>query len=56
MIILKGEDVFLVKEGTAVTIGKFDGIHRGHKRLIEDVLGYAKKKRSQIMCGYIYLS
>ena len=43
MIILKGEDEFFVKEGTAVTIGKFDGIHRGHKRLIEDVLGYAKK-------------
>lgn len=41
MIILKGEDDFFIKEGTAVTIGKFDGIHLGHKRLIEDVVSYA---------------
>lgn len=30
--------------GTAVTLGKFDGIHRGHKKLIRAVCGYAAKR------------
>lgn len=38
MLIIKGEDnimdLFSYADGTAVTIGKFDCIHRGHKRII----------------------
>lgn len=38
MLIIKGEDnimdLFSDADGTAVTIGKFDCIHRGHKRII----------------------
>lgn len=33
---------FKIKEKTAVTIGKFDGIHLGHQKLMNNVLG--KKK------------
>lgn len=29
---------------SAVTIGKFDGLHKGHKALIEKTVDYAKKK------------
>ena len=32
-----------VKE-TAVTIGKFDGVHLGHHLLFNDIKEYAKKK------------
>lgn len=28
---------------SAVTIGKFDGLHKGHKALIEKTVDYAKK-------------
>ena len=31
------------KEGTAVTLGKFDSLHRGHFKLIENVIEHSKK-------------
>jgi len=34
---------FQVKEPTAVTLGKFDGLHRGHDLLMQTVLDYSKK-------------
>ena len=46
MLIIKGDDnirdLFSEADGTAVTIGKFDCIHRGHKRIIS-----ALKKKEQ---------
>ncbi|MBR2765316.1 MAG: riboflavin biosynthesis protein RibF [Blautia sp.] len=35
---IKVEDSFPRLSGTAVTIGKFDGLHRGHRRLVDKIL------------------
>ena len=35
---IKVEDSFPRLSGTAVTIGKFDGLHRGHRRLVDRIL------------------
>jgi len=42
MIYLKGTTKFQIEEPTVVTFGKFDGIHRGHKMLLDNLL--EKKK------------
>ena len=34
---------FQIEEPTAVTLGKFDGLHRGHELLMHTVLEYSKK-------------
>ncbi|MCI7814578.1 MAG: bifunctional riboflavin kinase/FAD synthetase [Lachnospiraceae bacterium] len=39
---IQGTTEFLIQENTAVTLGKFDGVHRGHQKLIHQVLD-AKK-------------
>ena len=40
---IKGIENFNSKEPTAVMVGKFDGIHRGHGLLTKKLTGYAKK-------------
>lgn len=44
MEIITGAADIYIKEETAVAIGKFDGIHIGHRRLLEEIL-------SQKTCG-----
>lgn len=42
MIYLRGTTEFQIEEPTVMTFGKFDGIHRGHKMLLDTLLN--KKK------------
>ena len=37
MKIIAGTTDFTIEEKTAVAIGKFDGIHKGHKRLLDEI-------------------
>ena len=38
MQIIRGTTDFKIKEGTAVAIGKFDGLHLGHRKLLGEIL------------------
>lgn len=44
MIVLEGSHELCYDRPSAVTIGKFDGIHRGHQALIRDLVEVAKEK------------
>ena len=43
MQIISGQTQFNTQKPTAVAIGKFDGLHRGHRELLEEILA-AKKE------------
>lgn len=43
MIIIEGTTDFYIEKKTAVSIGKFDGIHRGHKALLQEILAQKEK-------------
>ncbi|MCD8370742.1 MAG: riboflavin biosynthesis protein RibF [Clostridiales bacterium] len=46
MRIITGTRQFQIEEPTVVTIGKFDGRHKGHQKLLREML--AQKKRDQL--------
>lgn len=50
--IIKDTTHFSIKEATAVAIGKFDGIHIGHKRLLQEIL--AKKESGLKACVFTF--
>ncbi len=50
-IISNTTDFYLEKE-TAVAIGKFDGVHIGHRRLLEEVL--ACKRKGMAACVFTF--
>lgn len=35
----------IIEHDTVVTIGNFDGIHKGHQKIIRDTIEIAKKKK-----------
>lgn len=37
---------------TAVTIGKFDGLHRGHQKLVDRISGYASDECDSVLCAF----
>ena len=36
--------------GSAVTLGKFDGVHKGHRKLISRILDQKKRNRGSSSC------
>ena len=38
MEIITGTEEFHIEADTAVAIGKFDGVHLGHRRILEEIL------------------
>lgn len=39
-------------KATAVTLGKFDGLHRGHQKLVEQIGRYRSDKVAGIICAF----
>lgn len=37
---------------TAVTMGKFDGLHRGHQKLVDRIRGYASDECDSVLCAF----
>lgn len=40
------------KKKTAVTLGKFDGLHLGHQKLISKIRSYASKECESVVCAF----
>lgn len=52
MQIITGTDEFQINSPTAVAIGKFDGIHVGHQKLLETV--FAQKEKGLSACVFTF--
>lgn len=52
MEIIAGQKVFQLHRETAVAVGKFDGIHIGHRRLLEEILN--RKKEGLEACVFTF--
>lgn len=46
---IQGTTEFLIREDTAVTLGKFDGVHRGHQKLIQRILDLKKNGLNSVV-------
>ena len=52
MEIIAGTTDFYLEKDTAVAIGKFDGVHLGHRRLLEEILD--RKKNGLAACVFTF--
>lgn len=52
MEIIQDTTDFYLNRGTAVAIGKFDGVHVGHRRLLEEIL--AQKEKGLAACVFTF--
>lgn len=49
----KGLEAFRETNRTAVTLGKFDGLHRGHQKLINKIRDYAQREDcASVVCAF----
>lgn len=49
---IRGIENYCGKKNTAVTIGKFDGLHRGHQKLIDKICSYAPGGCETVVCAF----
>ena len=52
---IHGTDDFQLNKKSAVTLGKFDGIHTGHQKLIEIVRQKADEENLLAACRFQYV-
>ena len=52
MIYTNEVPVLKAKERSAVTLGKFDGLHRGHQKLVDRIRGYASAECESVLCAF----
>lgn len=52
MQIIQNQENFILNQPTAVAIGKFDGIHVGHRKLLAEIL--EQKKRGLLACVFTF--
>ncbi len=53
MNIIRDADKVNIKEKTAVTLGKFDGLHKGHQKLLSRVLEYKNKGLTSVVFTFL---
>ncbi len=47
-----GIEAFNGTNKTAVTLGKFDGLHRGHQKLVDQICKYASSDCESVVCAF----
>lgn len=52
MKIIRNQENFIIDKPTAVAIGKFDGIHVGHRKLLSEII--EKKKQGLTACVFTF--
>ena len=50
MRIFKNTNISKVYKGSAIAIGNFDGVHRGHQKVFKQAKKYAKKIKLNLAC------
>ena len=49
---ITGIEAYSGKKKTAVTLGKFDGLHLGHQKLIDRIRNYASGECESVVCAF----
>lgn len=52
MQIITGIEPHQWKKSTAVTLGKFDGLHRGHQKLVNRIMEYKSHECDSVLCAF----
>ena len=49
---ITGIESYECGEKTAVTLGKFDGLHRGHQKLVDKIREYGREGCRSVLCAF----
>lgn len=52
MQIITGIELHQWTKKTAVTLGKFDGLHRGHQKLVNRIRNYKSRECDSVLCAF----